>query len=194
MLPVRARAIIPDVIIEEEKVDFGGVTFGDQKVLPITIMNNSDITAKLELDIRDYPEFEIIVPPAGADDDVHSEIMVPIHENPKYEDLDKMNIDDVDQLEGEESSDDNEHEEDQKRHVMLSIRATGRPFELKLKYTPKDVDMPQNFVLPLKMAVWDLPLQALQRRIKAIGIKPRFFLEPTVVNFKTKVIAKGQKP
>ena len=96
MLPVRARAIIPDVIIEEEKVDFGGVTFGDQKVLPITIMNNSDITAKLELDIREYPEFEIIVPPAGADDDVHSEIMVPIHENPKYEDLDKMNIEDVD--------------------------------------------------------------------------------------------------
>ena len=44
------------------------------------------------------------------------------------------------------------------------------------------------------MAGWDLPVQALQRRIKAIGIKPRFFLEPTVVNFKTKVIAKGQKP
>ena len=44
---------------------------------------------------------------------------------------------------------------------MLSIRATGRPFELKLKYTPKDVDMPQNFILPLKMAGWDLPLQAL---------------------------------
>ena len=34
----------------------------------------------------------------------------------------------------------------------------------------------------------------MQRRIRALGIKPRFFLEPTVVNFKTKVIAKGQKP
>ena len=34
----------------------------------------------------------------------------------------------------------------------------------------------------------------LKRRIKAVGVKPRFFLDPTVVNFKTKVIAKGQKP
>lgn len=27
-----------------------------------------------------------------------------------------------------------------------------------------------------------------------MGEKPRFYLDPTVVNFKTKVIAKGQKP
>ena len=124
----------------------------------------------------------------------HSEIMMPIHENPKYEDLDKMNIEDVDPLDGEESSEESVAEEDQKRHVMLSIRATGRPFELKLKYTPQSVDDPQNFILPLKLAGWDPPIPALQRRIRALGIKPRFFLEPTVVNFKTKVIAKGQKP
>jgi len=158
-------------------------------------MNSSDITAKLELDIRDFPEFEIILPDPTADDDIHSEIMVPIHENPKYEDLDKMNLEDVDPLDGEqESSDEDVAEDDQKRHVMLSIRATGRPFELKLKYTPNSVDDPQNFILPLKLAGWDVPIPALQRRIQALGIKPRFFLEPTIVNFKTKVIAKGQKP
>jgi hypothetical protein len=39
------------------------------------------------LDIRDYPEFEIILPDPNADDDVHSEIMVTIHENPKYDDI-----------------------------------------------------------------------------------------------------------
>jgi len=195
ILPVRAHAMIPDLQIEEERISFGGVTFGDQKVLPITIMNNSDITAKLELDIRDFPEFELILPDPTADDDIHSEIMVPIHENPKYEDLDKMNLEDVDPLDGEqESSDEDVAEEDQKRHVMLSIRATGRPFELKIKYTPNSVDDPQNFILPLKLAGWDLPIPALQRRIQALGIKPRFFLEPTIVNFKTKVIAKGQKP
>ena len=30
--------------------------------------------------------------------------------------------------------------------------------------------------------------------IKGVGVKPRFLLDPTVVNFKTKVIAKGSKP
>jgi len=70
-------------------------------VLSLTIINNSDITAKLELDIRDFPEFEIILPDVNADDDIHSEIMVPIHEQPKYEDIEKMNLDDHDPLDGE---------------------------------------------------------------------------------------------
>lgn len=78
--------------------------------------------------------------------------------------------------------------------MTLSIRATIRPFELKLKYVPANVDDPQNFILPLKLAGYTHELEGLRRRIKACGQKPRFFLDPTVVNFKTKVIAKGQKP
>lgn len=100
-LPVRAQSIVPEIFIEERTIDFGGVTFGDQKVLPLTIINNSDITAKLELDIRDYKEFEIILPDPNPDDDIHSEIMVPIHESPKYDDIEKMIQDDIDPLEGE---------------------------------------------------------------------------------------------
>ena len=78
--------------------------------------------------------------------------------------------------------------------MTLSIRATGRPFELKLKYVPANVDDPKNFILPLKLAGYHHELDGLKRRIRAVGQKPRFFLDPTVVNFKTKVIAKGQKP
>jgi len=48
--------------------------------MDLTIHNNSDISAKLELDIREYPDFEIIVPKADNDDDVASEIMEPIEE------------------------------------------------------------------------------------------------------------------
>lgn len=54
--------MIPDVKIEEDGFDFGGVTFGDCKILPLTIHNDSNIDAKLILDLRDYPEFEIILP------------------------------------------------------------------------------------------------------------------------------------
>jgi len=61
-IPVKAKAIIPDVKIEEDVFDFGGVTFGDSKIIPLTIHNDSDIDAKLILDIREYPEFEIILP------------------------------------------------------------------------------------------------------------------------------------
>ena len=103
-----------------------------------------------------------------------------------------MNLDDVDPLdENQETSDEEVHDEDSKRHVTLSIRATIRPFELKLKYVPANVDDPKNFILPLKLAGYTHELDGLRRRIKACGQKPRFFLEPTVVNFKTRVIAKG---
>ena len=60
-------------------MDFGGVTFGDSKVLPLTIVNNSNIDAKLILDLRDYPEFEISVPTESQDkEDLTSEIIVPM--------------------------------------------------------------------------------------------------------------------
>ena len=61
-MPVRAVAKIPEIQIEEIELDFGGITFGDSKTLLLTIHNRSDIPAKLILDIREYPEFEIILP------------------------------------------------------------------------------------------------------------------------------------
>jgi hypothetical protein len=61
-IPVKAQSIVPDVKIEEEMFDFGGVTFGDSKTLPLTIYNESNIEAKLILDLRELPEFEIILP------------------------------------------------------------------------------------------------------------------------------------
>ena len=62
-MPVRAFARIPEIQIEQGELDFGGVTRGDSKTLPITVYNHSEVPAKLILDIRDYDEFEISVAP-----------------------------------------------------------------------------------------------------------------------------------
>jgi hypothetical protein len=61
-MPVRAVSKIPDVEIAEQELDFGGITRGDSMTLPLTLYNHSNIAAKLILDIREYPEFEIILP------------------------------------------------------------------------------------------------------------------------------------
>lgn len=97
-IPVIVNSIVPEVLIEEDKIDFGGITFGDQKTLPISIINNSDITAKVILDMREWPEFDFMLPDPNPDDDVHSEIMVPIVENPKYEDIVNLNAEEVDPI------------------------------------------------------------------------------------------------
>jgi hypothetical protein len=55
------------VKIDEDALDFGGVTFGDSKTIPLTIINSSAIDAKLILDLREYPEFEISIPQDSMD-------------------------------------------------------------------------------------------------------------------------------
>lgn len=115
---MRANAIIPDVRIEEDNFDFGGVTFGDSKILPLTIHNHSNIDAKLILDLRDYPEFEIIMPPNKDTDDAASDIMVPISEEVNYNDLDEVNPEDInDPLEEEENEEEEEEDDQAKRYV-----------------------------------------------------------------------------
>lgn len=106
-----------------------------------------------------------------------------------------MNPDEVqDPLNEDDDEDENdEYDDDMKRHVTLSIKPSVKPFVLQFKYTPASVEEPKNFILPLKLkGVGEI--EGLKRRIKGYGMKPRFFLEPNVVNFKTQVIAKGQKP
>ena len=64
------------------------------------MINNSNIDAKLTLDLRDYPEFEISVPTDQVDkDDLSNEIITPITDNMQgginYNDLDEMDPDDI---------------------------------------------------------------------------------------------------
>lgn len=194
-MSVKASAKIPDIEIAEGPLDFGGITFGDSKTLPLTVYNHSDIPAKLILDIRDYPEFEIILPPQNQDDDVVSEIMVPIHEDPHFKDLENMNPEDLQDPLNEVDMDEDEEadDEEQNRHVQISLKPEKSPLRLQLKYTPADVEDPRDFVLPLQLAGVGA-MSCLNRGVRGVGVKPRFLLDPTVVNFRTKVIAKGSKP
>ncbi len=64
---------------------------------------------------------------------------------------------------------------------------------LQLKFTPIEIDDPRNFEIPLKLAGVG-EIDGLTRLVKGVGVKPRFLLDITCVNFKTKVIAKGSKP
>lgn len=62
-----------------------------------------------------------------------------------------------------------------------------------LKYTPGDVEDPRNFELPIKLAGIGV-LDSLSRVVKGVGVKPRFLMAKTSINFGKKVIAKGSKP
>jgi hypothetical protein len=195
-LPIRALVKEPELQIEQQELNFGGVTRGDSKELPLKIYNHSNILAKLKLDIRDYEEFEIYVAKTNHDpeDDAVSEIMAAASEEGdgyNLHDLDDENLDPVgDEMEEEEDDDDDENAN---RFCNIFLKPKQSPLELIVKYTPADVEDPRDFKLPLTLTgVPNCP--ALDVNIKGCGIKPKFLLEPTTVNFKTRVIAKGSKP
>jgi hypothetical protein len=112
-MPVRAFAKIHDIEIDESNLDFGGITVGDSRTLPITVYNHSDIAAILILDIREHPEFEIILPTQSQDDDVVSEIMVNINEEQNYKDLENINPDDLGDPHNEDEMDEDEDADDE---------------------------------------------------------------------------------
>ena len=82
------------VRIGEDNFDFGGVTLGNSKSLAVTLHNESEIDAKLTIDLREFPEFEISLDENSLDDDdARSEIMQPvIEERPAGEVKDLDNI------------------------------------------------------------------------------------------------------
>ena len=197
-IPIKAHAVVPQVKIVEEVFDFSGVTFGDSKTLDLTLENESSIEAKLIVDLREFPEFELsIFSEVTDEDDIMSDIMVPITEEKT---LNFQNIDDVDpedlrdplmddDMEGEES----EEEEDDKKHVQINIKPNKKILKLQLKYTPGTVEDPRNFEFPIKLAGIGM-LDSLSRIVKGVGVKPRFIMIKPDINFGKKVIAKGSKP
>lgn len=123
---MRAQSIIPQVSIEEDAFDFGGVTFGDSKTLPLTLVNDSNIEARLILDLRELPEFEVSISPEMLDDDVASEIMVPMTDEIKnLNDLNDVDPEELRDPEDELEEEDEEEEEEEKRYVQITVSKTS---------------------------------------------------------------------
>lgn len=86
--------------------------------MPLTIHNDSNIEAKLILDIRDYPEFEVYMSNDNVEDDVASEIMVPITEEINYNNLDDVSPEDIkDPLNEDDEEEESVDDEKSKRYV-----------------------------------------------------------------------------
>ena len=115
---MRAQSIIPQVSIEEDAFDFGGVTFGDCKTLPLTLVNDSNIEARLILDLRELPEFEVSISPEMLDDDVASEIK-------NLNDLNDVDPEELRDPEDELEEEDEEEEEEEKRYVQITVSKTS---------------------------------------------------------------------
>ena len=100
-----------------------------------TSPNEAEKDSELELSnfsSSDHSEHSELDKVAYADDDVVSEIMVPIQEDPAYRDREDINPDDAQDPLDEDDMDEDEgaDDEEQNRHVQISLKPEKSPLRL----------------------------------------------------------------
>jgi len=208
VLPFKVETILPKVSILEEEFDFGGVTtLGNSSSLRMTVMNTSNIPATLMLDLREKenPSKECegiecldIVPMKENNSDDDSSILLSVNEKDRENansELASMKSKDIPDIEDDEKQSENsdEAEESEKpssRHYKFTVFPQS-PLIFSLKFSPKDVRN-YNLELPLTLMGYG-KLESLTKTVVCRGLKPKFLLQPQVIEFKKKVIISKDK-
>lgn len=194
ILPVHALAIIPNVYVKEEEIDFGGITYKTSSFRDFTIVNASPIPSILYINLEEHPEFEVSLhPDRVAMGEYESTVLVPAtsdklnpfslkDEEEEMDDL-KMAINDEDDSE--------EEVEEVSRVFKVSINPESS-VTLVLKFTPADTEA-YLFDLPILMAGVNEPNKMLTRPVSGEGLQPRFLVDPVEINFDKKYLNMGEK-
>lgn len=190
-LPITSRVIEPMVSIEEDEIDFGGVTMGSHLTRSVTLENDSEIPAVLYLNLEPHPEFTVSVLPG---EDLDASTLVPAtsdKDSPFYVKEEDEDLEDPRPDPLMDEDDFSEMEEEEPRKFKITIQP-AKPVLLQLRYAPKETE-PVHFTLPIVLAGVNQTTQGLLRTVTGEGLKPRFYVESSIIDFKSKVIAPGEK-
>ena len=207
-IPFKVETIIPKVMILEEEFDFGPVTtLGNSSNLKMTVINSSLIPATLILDLREKenPSKEcegiecLDISPykePGTEDD--SSILISMNEkdieadNSELLSHSKDNNKDLEDVEkhSDDSDEPEEHEKISSRYYKFVVSPQS-PLMFYLKFSPKDVRN-YNLELPITLMGYG-KLEGLTKTISCKGQKPKFLLQPQIIEFKKKVITTKDK-
>jgi hypothetical protein len=211
-MPYSFAVIVPQVKIAEEEFDFKTITYGNSETLQMTLSNEGEIVAKLNLDLRvkeGEPETEqylclrveqvrnsldesIVIEEMDIDPDEERRKKLAKIEEEKKEQVDKDNS--LDDLTIEGSQD-----EDKEKSVASDLPDNNNCFALTLKpkktykfnltFTPQMTKL-YSFNLPLTLN-GDKGYRNLLRPITCRAVHPRIVLEPIdgVRDFKKKTIS-----
>lgn len=60
-LPFMAEGVIPAITISEDEFDFGATFIGNRSKLPFTLVNLKTVPAMATVDLRQYPELQLLL-------------------------------------------------------------------------------------------------------------------------------------
>jgi hypothetical protein len=182
-LQVVAKAIIPDLVIEQDDVDFGGVTLGRHARCLVTIVNKSAVRVNLFLDLTANPEFSMVWPEEWNDKDD-----CPVTRQSADAVQKGLSLDGVPRADSEAST----YSSDDKQEEAFRIVLGGESkLEFNLQYSPIKV-AENTFELPIAL-IGTPGFAGLRRLVTATGLRPKISVAPAAVEFGKKVVLKKNK-
>lgn len=168
-------AVVPNISILQDELDFGFVTQGMSKIIPLTIDNRGRIAATAYLDFSSLPEFSINL---DSNDEENK--------NPAISKVSTSNIKRINSLDSGNNSAMGNVDDDDECAYMLVIQPSSK-LEVFLRWNPvKEQEIEQE--LPLFLAgISSLP--SLRRVLHAATVPARMSVNPaSVLDFSTRVV------
>lgn len=197
-LPFIVQTVVPKVEILEKEFNFGKITtLGNCGLLEMTMVNNSSIDAEMILDMRteeenpDCPDGIECLSIMPHNDDLEESIMKSVQIDYLEDNDVKKKEPEVD-LENVDATDSEDEKEDQHNSKLFNIvLRAGQKLGFTLKFAPKDVK-PYQFELPVTLQRYG-KLAGLTRMVLCRGMKPKFLVDPQIVEFPRKIIINVDK-
>ena len=212
-IALAAEAVVPEVAVVQDEIDFGGLVVGAASKQPLTLTNRSAVAALVWCDLTEQPEFEMLLFKAGGDEDgaggaqtdgtttVAGDVdedelpLQLITSSPRgISGLDEpvapvAQPSDAAAAAADDGAPPPTAPEQRLYRIMVPA---GGELALQLSYEPK-TEREVHFELPLKLAgVASAP--QLRRAVVGEGLRPRLLLSQTVVKMGEKIVRDAKFP
>ena len=202
VLKIMANIVQPEVIIEQDKFDFGGVSFNEQSTKVLTFNNKSKLSANiivnLNVDLR-FKDFKLILPDKEKEKGI---ILKPLEKEKKDENFEEEEESEEEEKNEDESSEKENANEDL-REFMVTIPKEER-VNFDFIFCPNSFDNDTfDFETNFQLVGASPEYRGLRRKIYGKKIDsvitisdmvvkfPKTFIYENITNFHTKEIKIG---
>eukprot|EP00929_Paragymnodinium_shiwhaense_P088700 TRINITY_DN49010_c0_g1_i1.p1 TRINITY_DN49010_c0_g1~~TRINITY_DN49010_c0_g1_i1.p1 ORF type:complete len:2929 (-),score=783.00 TRINITY_DN49010_c0_g1_i1:108-8894(-) len=209
-LPIQAQAVVPNIEFVEEEIDFGQITLGAIKVMPISLCNSSAVDGTLYVNLQPHPEFTLSLLEENKDANHNSEDgdfdstslqPIPLQQyqlavggvtegGNSTMMLGGTNKSLANSLQGGGQSPSGEEDDEETNSQMYKITVPlNYTLKMQLTYEPGELGQ-QKFEFPI-VAAGGGRSEGLKKVVRAEALRPRMLFSKMVMDFKTKVVATG---
>lgn len=193
-LPILATAVVPNIELVEEEIEFGQLTLGAVDAQPVTLKNSSAVEGTLYVNLQTYTEFTLGLLEErgeGQEEGEYDTSALQTLSMQQYQSAIGGLSDAVPGAGATMKSNQQGEDEDEDANSQL-YKITVSPnssLQFQLTYQPNDLNH-HNFEFPI-VAAGGGKSEGLRKFVHAEALRPRMLFSATTLDFKTKVVTTG---